>query len=541
MSGAYKNHSSQAQVCARNTTKPDVSLALRTTYCPPLDEALFYAITSEYELPQDREAITAILESLKAGALEQDAADFDPSGTGGPSQQKDYTDTSRSGPEDAASTGVTSITTGISELLGNGSDTFGHDLNDASIEAKTAWLNNVFPDIPKQELLAILESHGGFLDKATDELLNLSFLKQGNGDHLDEIPVLKGIDGFAEGINGSRKSRKRRRQRTTDSSRASSASSYLPEEETNSQNVWSTMSEDVQFICSRTHLQPQPVRSIYHSNRAHLGRTIRSLAMKESATYKPDIDEEALVELQIAEFNTDFETVPKELLYGLLSLARNIPSAARELLEAMMSVDRQRERSDLTLSPQYVPIKLEDDGPQRSKSPSASTWSAIKPNARGSAAIHQAAASHNFSQASAAYKKGKSDRLMGGAAAYYAQVGHERMRAAKEIYAAEADTHVARQSSATTLDLHGVSVADAVRIANDRTQGWWDSLGDAKYASGGGGPMRAGFKIVTGVGTHSKNHAPRIGPAVSKMLIREGWKVEIGHGELIVTGRLRRH
>lgn len=399
----------------------------------------------------------------------------------------------------------------------------------------------MFPDIPKQELLAILESHEGSLDRATDELLNLSFLKQGNEENTGETPVLKGIDGFVEGVNGPRKGRKKRRQKPTDSSRASSASSYLPDEETNSRNVWSTMSEDVQFICSRTHLQPQSVRSIYHSNRAHLGRTIRSLALKESAANKPDIDEDAVIELQIAEFNTDFESVPKELLYGLLSLARNIPSAARELLEAMMSVDRQYESSDLTLNAQYVPIKLEDDSLQPSHSPSTPTWTTLNPNARTSAAIHQAAASHSFNQARAAYKKGKSDRLMGGAAAYYAQVGHERMRAAKEIYAAEADTLVARQSSATTLDLHGVSVADAVRIANDRTQRWWDGLGDAKYASGGGGHMRAGFKIVTGVGTHSKNHAPRIGPAVSKMLIREGWKVEIGHGELIVTGKVRRH
>lgn len=459
-----------------------------------------------------------------------------------PASKKDYTDTSKSGPEDAASTGVTSITTGLSELLGNDSDTLGHDLNNAPIEAKTAWLFNVFPDIPKPELLVVLESHGGSLDRATDELLNLSFLNQGNGDIFEETPILKGIDGFAEGVTGPRKGRKKRRYKTTDSSRASSASSNLPDEEMDNRNVWSTMAEDVQFICSRTNLQPQAVRSIYHSNRARLGRTILALATKEGATYKANDVDDAIMELQIAEFNVDFEGVPKELLYGLLSLARNIPSAARELLEAMTSVERQHESSNLALDAHYAPIKLEDDSIRRPESPSTATWTTIKPYARDSAAIHQAAASHSFSQASAAFKKGKSDRLMGGAAAYYAQIGHDRMRAAKEIYAAEADMLVMRQSSAAVLDLHGVSVADAVRIANDRTQAWWDGLGDAKYASGGGGgPMKSGFKIVTGVGTHSKNHAPRIGPAVSKMLIRDGWKVEIGHGELIVTGKVRRH
>jgi hypothetical protein len=90
------------------------------------------------------------------------------------------------------------------------------------------------------------------------------------------------------------------------------------------------------------------------------------------------------------------------------------------------------------------------------------------------------------------------------------------------------------------LDLHGVSVADATRIARNRTGAWWDGLGDAKYAPGGGGPARSGFRIVTGIGSHSKNHAPRIGPAVTKMLVKEGWKVEVGHGELVVVGRVRK-
>lgn len=517
-----------------------IKQALRATYCPPLDEALFYAITSEYELPRDRDTVTSVLDSLKAGAIEQDAADFDPSGTGGPSNQKDHTDTSRSGPEDAASTGITSITTGLSELLWAGSDNLGHDLNDAPLESKTLWLTSVFPDIPRRELGVILESHAGSLDKATDELLNLSFLNQGTGEAFPEdLPVPKGIEAFAEVAMGPRKGRKKKRNRTTDSSRASSASSYLPEDEIPNHNVWSTMSDDVQFICSRTDLHPQTVRSIYHSNGARLGRTIRALAMKEGATNKPISIDDPIVELQIAEFNTDFESVPKEQLYGLLTLARNIPSAARELLETMMDVNRKDETVNLTLDAQYAPIKLEDDRLLDSPS-SSSSWTTVKPFARDSAAIHKAAASHSFNQASAAFKKSKSDRLMGGAAAYYAQVGHDRMRVAKEMHAAEADMVVARQSSATALDLHGVSVAHAVRIASDRTQSWWEGLGDAKYASGGGGPMRAGFKIVTGVGTHSKNHAPRIGPAVSKMLIRDGWRVEIGHGEVIVTGKTRR-
>jgi hypothetical protein len=39
------------------------------------------------------------------------------------------------------------------------------------------------------------------------------------------------------------------------------------------------------------------------------------------------------------------------------------------------------------------------------------------------------------------------------------------------------------------------------------------------------------------VGKHSKDGALRIGPAVSKMLMREGWKTEVLAGEIIVRGK----
>ena len=508
-----------------------------------MDEALFYAIASEYELPRDEEALKTVLDTLKASALEQDATDFDPSGTGGLVQLKDNTDTSRSGPDDTFSNGITSTTTGISEHLWTDSEGLGQEVENASAEFKTAWLHNLFPDVPLRELGIILESHDGSVDKATDELLNLSFLNQGNDESFgEEVPVAKGIEAFAEGSAGLRKGRKKRRKnRTNESSRASSASSFAPELEENNRNVWSTMSEDVDFICSRTGLHPQTVRSAYHANGARLGRTIRALATNKIPARNQSTDADPIMELQIAEFTSGFENVPTEQLMGLLLLARNMPSAARELLEAMTGSNEPHDKANITLVTQYAPIRIDGDDGMTSESSMSGTWTPIRsPYIKDLAATHRAAASHNFGQASSAFKKSKSDRLMGGAAAYYSQLGHDRMRVAKELHAAEADTLVAQQSSSTVLDLHGVSVADAVRIANNRTHNWWDGLGDTKYAPGGGGPARAGFKIVTGVGTHSKNHAPRIGPAVSKMLIKEGWKVEIGHGELLVTGKVRR-
>lgn len=298
------------------------------------------------------------------------------------------------------------------------------------------------------------------------------------------------------------------------------------------------MSEDVDFICSRTSLHPQTVRSVYHESGARLSATITALATREGASYDQLDEVDPLLELQMAEFQSEFQQVPKALLYGMLILARKIPSAAHELLEVMAT---SRADDDITqirrVAPQYAPLDLKENTPfEQTSSTKGSTW--LGPS-RPSAAVQNAAATQSFGQATSAWKKSKSNRLYGGAAAYYAEVGRERANAARALQAEEADALVFQQSSSNVLDLHGVSVQDAVRLAGSKTQDWWDGLGDSKYVSGAN-PARAGFRIVTGVGSHSKNHAPRIGPAVSKMLIREGWKIEIGHGELIVTGKSRK-
>jgi hypothetical protein len=128
---------------------------------------------------------------------------------------------------------------------------------------------------------------------------------------------------------------------------------------------------------------------------------------------------------------------------------------------------------------------------------------------------------------------------MGGAAAYYSSVGRDHLERAKREAAAAADALVDSQSTSNSLDLHGVSVQDAVRIASSRVAAWWDSLGDAKYMRGGEA-ARSGFRIITGVGRHSHDGTSRLGPAVGKMLAREGWRVEVGEGVLTVTGVVRR-
>jgi hypothetical protein len=135
-------------------------------------------------------------------------------------------------------------------------------------------------------------------------------------------------------------------------------------------------------------------------------------------------------------------------------------------------------------------------------------------------------------------RKANSDNLLSGAAAYYSQLGRDAHASLLSASAAEADTLVESQSSPTRLDLHGVSVKDAVRIASVNVRRWWEGLGESRVRAGGGkNGVGEGYRIITGLGRHSEGRRARLGPAVCRKLVEEGWKVEVWSGSLTIMGR----
>lgn len=151
--------------------------------------------------------------------------------------------------------------------------------------------------------------------------------------------------------------------------------------------------------------------------------------------------------------------------------------------------------------------------------------------------LYAAAANQEFAKAAQYYKQSKSNPLMGGAAAYHSSLAREQLEIAKSRVSAEADTVVARQCSASHVDLHGINSEDGKRIALEYVRRWWDGLGEGRIKTGGKSRIGKGFEVVVGRGVHSAGGRGVLGPSVARALFTAGWKVEVGSGVLIVKGR----
>lgn len=531
---------------------------MEKSYCPPLDAALFSAIVFDFDLADSAQLqqLRETLDALKLSAWEQEDLPFDPSGTSGLNSSSGLdSDPSLSLPDTTPSRG-TDATSEFSALsLSDQSRstcspraayTVGPDgtlsLLGATEEDKVSYLSEMFPNTERFTIQHTLRKSNEDVDRSMDVLLNFAFFEDEQPNEEDVVTVPKGVDGFENDDAGRKKNRKRRGKKRNGTNGSSIGLYELALQEPSSTvNKWDTVQKDVDFICARTFpiLKKETVTSNYHANGASLSATIQSLAKSHAPKDNDTITEDPVMVRQVDELMHDFPEILPETLAGLLGITRNSISAAHELAKAYMTNPIPRSAAELIKFTSSPPADVEEEAPARRVAEPGSSRGHAQLTA--SAGYHFSAGANAITKASAAYRRGKSDRLMGGAAAYYSAVGRDHLERAKRENAASADALVSRQSSWNELDLHGVSVQDAVRISAVRVANWWESLGDTKYMRGSDGDAaRGGYRIITGVGRHTHDGTSRLGPAVAKMLAREGWRVEVEQGFLRVVGVVRR-
>jgi len=400
-------------------------------------------------------------------------------------------------------------------------------------------LAETFPNLRAELIAYTLQKSGNDLEKATDELLNHVYFEDSRSSPTEEGPVAKGIDAFSEdyhvpqrGRKGKNKKRQRMSLNTLSSANTSDSDSVK-----SPTNRWQNTSRDVEFVTSRTNLAYKTVSSLYNENGLSLSATVLAIVRKNVIAHKKEAEVDAALIQDALGLIEAFPNIDLEYALALVRLTDPSVTKARDLAKALTEQPASETggRGGIKLDLRYAPVHLTDPTPETTSLPS------LAPSLRQHDSTSLAhARGEYFTQASAAYRKGASTPLMRQAAAYYAQEGRAHTAHIHAQSALEADAHVSSQSGATYLDLHGVNVANATRIARQRTQAWWDGLGERKsdWGSARGG-VGEGYRIVVGLGRHSEGGRGKLGPAVFKALSGEGWRCVSGTGEVVVLGKRR--
>jgi hypothetical protein len=296
----------------------------------------------------------------------------------------------------------------------------------------------------------------------------------------------------------------------------------------------------VDFLCQKTGIPPQQIRSLYHEHGASVKATVRAI-VEAHVAIGFEADDDAVTQLNAHEMKVDFPTLQLSDLEALLHITSHSIGNARDLAQALSAQEGTGKKGGIKIEFRHAPPDLSIDSPRSPRIPAKPSNLVPAHLEHGDAASQSQAlysARHAaYNKASSAYRKSKSDHLYGGAASYYSQVARDLSDRAKSMESAAADALVAQQSTRTELDLHGVNVKDAVRISREKVTEWWVRECEERSRLGrGGGLERGAYRIVTGVGRHSEGGRAKLGPAVGAMLIREGWKVEVGSGAIVVRG-----
>ncbi|KAI6876322.1 hypothetical protein KC334_g18157, partial [Hortaea werneckii] len=189
----------------------DAFAKLEADYCPPLDPALLSAIISDYDLSDANSVQNAreTLDQLKESAVVEEAAGFDPSGTGAQENGKDSEQRAESCPETGTSqtreTDLTSVSNGMSSLdlddmVGEESGSVGNpeELEQLDEDTKVKLLQDLFGDkVTNFSIRHTLRKCNGRWQASMEELLNHVYFEEAEDSDGSGKIATKGIDAFA--------------------------------------------------------------------------------------------------------------------------------------------------------------------------------------------------------------------------------------------------------------------------------------------------------------------------------------------------------
>ncbi|KAL2692273.1 hypothetical protein Neosp_002679 [[Neocosmospora] mangrovei] len=525
-----------------NETSEELVQKLVESFRSLLDEALVVAIASDHDLKQQGqyEAAKAILDGLAQDVTAEEATGFNPSGISGvtedPNEETSTTETgsqqaSRARDTDTSVSDVTSSTASTAYSIPRLTS-----FNDDSEESKVLLLQGMFSELKQFDIKHSLKKANGDFQTTLDDLLNIQYLKSTGQEQ-------KGVDGFFQpetNVGKKRKNRKKGKKPSVDDTPSSSSGTSTPGDLKEMKRQ-----DEIAYLADRLDLPFGFVSSIFYNKRCASGATAVEILDQYIAQGIETQDEAAKKYAQ--ELAQKYRNVPEKYMSTIVQVTGSISQESDDiaaLLSKHFAKNPWTQKLDLnyplTPLPQeeidgfetvtYGKAKMTKPLAPRLGSPfdpSAYTQAAEKASQYTRAKREAAASAAQLS------RRGASNPLYRQAAGYYAEVAREQGRYAAQATSTAADLLVEKQSTASSIDLHGVYVQDGVRIARQRTQAWWSALGEFRSEKARQQP----FTVITGLGRHSAGGVSQLRQAVAAALLQDGWKMQVETGRFVIKGR----
>ncbi|UNI18111.1 hypothetical protein JDV02_004401 [Purpureocillium takamizusanense] len=392
----------------------------------------------------------------------------------------------------------------------------------------------MFADLKPYDVEYSLKKANGDVQTALDDLLNIQYLTS-TGQQM------KGIDGFftPEDATASKGKRKKKGKKAPNPG-SDLADTTPPNLETNGQ-------DDIQYIAERFGMRSEEVSEAYHKCDRSKGATAVEL-LDQFLSHGIETQDEAGKEHAEA-MTRKYRHVPEKYMPTIVHVAGSIPQFADDLASLLnRHFTKQPKAQKLGLTYRLTPLPR--DGIEGADVPAPTSKAAGQvgmlatkapavPSMDYSQAVQAANSYHQarvdaLSSAAQFHRRGASSPLYRQAASYYTDRAREQARYAQQATATAADLLVEEQSTSNSIDLHGVVIQDGVRIARQKTQDWWQGLGEFRSKKA---REQGGFTVITGLGRHSTGGVSQLRQAVAAALLQDGWKFHVETGKFVVTGR----
>ncbi|TFA97638.1 hypothetical protein CCMA1212_010596, partial [Trichoderma ghanense] len=522
-----------------NTTGSSKLQQLLDSFRSSLDDSLVVAIAGDYDLSTETgyEGARSTLDSLAQHAAIEEASSLNPEGV------FRYTDLGDQSLIDgtAPTSGFSQVINEIQDVRSNhdgtatqlpcdDKSTVDGELPIAeSIESDVVQLQALFPEIKSLDIRHALVDANGVVAVALDTLLSVQYLQSTRQQPASSNGPLD-IDesGAQPGSSSGDKDGHDRQKNETSVGDANGARTPTA----------------IAYIAERLHMSTEEVSIMYAENGNSKSATVIGILEQHLMQgLKPPTNEEKKA---VGNLRQKYRNVPEDYLAVIVQITGPMSAHSLELVSLANSYFTKKSMNRrLDLGYRLTPLPHEDiegltgiavDKPadrrglyQRS-TPVAKTDVDLTRILQTSSSLQKQRQDATASAASL-YRRGSSNPLYRQAAGYYAQEAREHARRAQEVTSAAADIHVNQQSTDTTVDLHGVSVLDGVRIARQRTVDWWQALRKSREQQ----LPEQSLTIITGVGHHSTGGVSPLRKAVAAALKRDGWKFRVETGKFIIT------